>query len=202
MGTQQQQSAVRAHSPPHTYIKPPPGGPDAPDLTESLTNLGINLTAVVVLTFLLVSGRGGPAEGPACCRGFGRRARCWQRPRRQQQVVAAASAAAHPSPLPPFPPPHPGARPPQQGDRHARHDPRGGPQPPAGQARPRALAAAHPVPRRRAAGDRGGRPGVCRARGQGGGAPAGGAAGARRVRCAGAPAAARGGGLPRRHAPS
>lgn len=29
------------------------GGPDAPDLTESLTNLGVNTTAVAVLSFLL-----------------------------------------------------------------------------------------------------------------------------------------------------
>ncbi len=29
------------------------GGPDAPELTESLTNLGVNVTAVVVLSFLL-----------------------------------------------------------------------------------------------------------------------------------------------------
>lgn len=34
-------------------IKSLQGGPDAPDLTESLTNLGVNTTAVAVLSFLL-----------------------------------------------------------------------------------------------------------------------------------------------------
>lgn len=36
------------------YALPGAGGPDAPDLSESLTNLGVNVTALVVLVFLLL----------------------------------------------------------------------------------------------------------------------------------------------------